>query len=152
MFTSPGVLIVTFRTRPSQGLPVKRLPCAPTLPPQVLSKRSRRAICKLHASPFCRLSSWLRIPLAHMLKKQHWSYLHPDEHPPNIAMTVRHLSISLLLIRSRRDRILWDFIESTQHAPHYFSSTTQILSVLRIRKRWKGIFNLARLRQTVRAH
>jgi hypothetical protein len=59
MFTSPGVLIVISRTRPSQGLPVKRLPGAPTLPPQVSSKRSGRAIGKLHASPFCRLSSWL---------------------------------------------------------------------------------------------
>jgi hypothetical protein len=65
--TSQRKLMLTFswcahsmsRTRPSHGLPVKRLPRAPTLPPQVLSKRSGRAICKLHASPFCRLSSWL---------------------------------------------------------------------------------------------
>jgi hypothetical protein len=59
MFTSPGVLIVMSRARPSQGLPVKRLPRAPILPAQVLSKHSGCAICKLHASPFCRLSSWL---------------------------------------------------------------------------------------------
>ncbi|KAJ8597849.1 hypothetical protein M405DRAFT_855147 [Rhizopogon salebrosus TDB-379] len=34
------------------GLPVKRLPRVPTLPPQDLSKRLGRAILKLHASPF----------------------------------------------------------------------------------------------------
>jgi hypothetical protein len=120
MFTSPGVLIVMSRTRPSQGLPVKRLPRAPLYFHRFF--QSVQGVLFANCMPRCFVDYLLgsAIPLAHMLKKQHWSYLHPDEHPPNIAMMVRHSSISLLLIRSRRDRILWDFIEST-HMPHIIS-------------------------------
>ncbi|KAJ8589809.1 hypothetical protein M405DRAFT_194933 [Rhizopogon salebrosus TDB-379] len=57
---------------------------------------------------------------------------------PNIAMMVRHSSISRLLIHSKRNQILWDFFVSTQRAPHYFPKTTQILSVSQMHQRWKG--------------
>jgi hypothetical protein len=66
MFTSPGVLIVISRTRPSQGLPVKRLPGAPTLPPQVSSKRSGLLVANCMPRRFVDYLPGSAIPLAHI--------------------------------------------------------------------------------------
>jgi hypothetical protein len=114
----------------------------PTLPPQFLSKHSGRAIRMPRSFVDCFPGS--AIPLAHTPKKHPRPHPQPDEHPPpNQAMMVRLSSISRLLIHSRRNRISWDIIESTQRGPRYFPPTAQILSVSQMRQRWKGIFNLA---------
>jgi hypothetical protein len=114
--------------RPSQGLPVKRLP--------------RLYLHRFFQNVRGVLFACLAVLLTIFLARQYlWltcrrntlclMYLHSlmSTPPPNIAMMVRHSSTSRLLIRSKRNQILWDFFVSTQRAPHYFPQTTQILSV-----------------------
>jgi hypothetical protein len=55
----------------------------------------------------------------------------------SLLMKVCHLLTNHWLAYLRQSPILWDYIESTQHAPHLFPPTTHLSSVAQMHPHWK---------------